>query len=99
MIEHIVLLKFSEQTTVEQRESVVQGLRGLKQVIPGIIDLQCNHNISTRNQGYQIGLTIRFLDADALATYGPHPEHQKVVTLMHEVGALPALVVDFVVEE
>jgi len=99
MVEHIVLLKFSDQTTAEQRESVVQGLRGLQGVIPGILDLQCNYNISTRNQGYQIGLTVRFLDEDAVAAYGSHPEHQKVVALMHEVGVLPPLVVDFFVEE
>ena len=32
-----------------------------------------------RAKGYTHGLVVRFTDQSALETYGPHPEHQRVL--------------------
>ena len=98
MVEHMVMIKFGEQTTKEQKDEVVSRARNLQNLIPGIIDLKVGHNFSTRSQGYDIGLTVRFERRDQLEAYGPHPEHQKLVAYMNEVGAHPPLVVDFETE-
>jgi hypothetical protein len=79
MIEHIVLFKWKPNTSPEAIEAVLTGLKGLKEQIPGIVDLSCGTNFSTRSQGFETGLVVRFTDRAALEAYGPHPAHQHVV--------------------
>lgn len=80
MIEHVVLFKWKTDSTPDSIASVVAGLRGLKDRVPGIVDLTCGENFSDRGQGYRTALVVRFVDRAALDAYGPHPAHQDVVT-------------------
>ncbi len=67
-------------------DSVLAGLRGLRQKVPGILDLSCGWNFSPgRDHGFHLGVRVRFTDRDALAAYGPHPEHQAVLARLREV--------------
>jgi len=79
MIEHIVLFRWTEAASEEAKETVLTELRKLKGKIPGIVDLSCGTNFCDRAKGYTHGLVVRFTDRAALETYGPHPEHQRVV--------------------
>jgi hypothetical protein len=79
MIEHIVLFKWKEDAPEEAIRAAMDGLKALRDKIPGIIDLTCGVNFTDRNQGFGTGLVVRFVDRAALETYGPHPEHQYVV--------------------
>jgi hypothetical protein len=79
MIEHIVLFRWAEGTSREAMDNAVTELRKLKDKIPGIVDLSCGANFSDRAKGYTHGLVVRFKDRAALESYGPHPEHQRVV--------------------
>nr|WP_263326373.1 Dabb family protein [Neobacillus sp. Marseille-Q6967] len=95
MVEHIVLIKFSQETTLEQKEELIRRTLALKEVIPGIIDIQQGFNFSKRSQGYEIGLTVRFEDRKSLENYGPHPAHQKIVSYLKEIGMQDTIIVDF----
>lgn len=95
MIEHIVLIKFSPETTVEQKEELIRKTLLLKEVIPGIIDIQQGLNFLSRNKGFDVGLTVRFKDRASLENYGPHPAHQKVVSYLKEIGVEDSIFVDF----
>jgi hypothetical protein len=79
MIEHLVLFQWQPEASEEQIGAVLEALRGLKDKIPGIVDLSCGENFSERSQGFQHGLVVRLSDRSALEGYFPHPEHQKVV--------------------
>lgn len=79
MVEHIVLFKWKAEATPEQIEAAVEGLRGLKTLVPNIIDLTVGANFTDRGQGFTHGLVVRFPDKTALEVYGPHPAHQHVV--------------------
>ena len=79
MIEHIVLFRWTEGASQEAINNVMIELRQLKNKIPGIVDLSCGTNFCDRAKGYTHGLVVRFKDRAALDTYGPHPEHQRVV--------------------
>lgn len=94
MIEHMVICKFGPQTTDEQLAECVRRTETLKG-ISGVVDLVAGLDISNRNQGYQLGLTVRFTDKSALDNYGPHPTHQAFVAFMAEIGREDILVVDF----
>ncbi len=95
MVEHIVILKFNEQTTLEQQTEAIQRLKSLKQEIPGIVDIQAGFNFSERSQGFEVGLTVRFEDRQALEVYGPHEKHQEAVSFLKEIGLSDIIVVDF----
>ena len=79
MVEHILLMRWTEEASQEAIDSAVAELRGLKGKIAGIVDLTCGANFSDRAQGYTHGLVMRFTDRAALEAYFPHPEHQRIV--------------------
>jgi len=79
MIEHVVLFRWKPGTPPDQIARAIQGLRGLRDKVPGILDLTCGENFSPRSQGFQCGLVVRFESREALEQYGPHPAHQDVV--------------------
>ena len=79
MIEHIVLFRWKPEATPAQVRQVVEGLRALRENIPGILDLTCGENFSSRARGFKHGLVVRLADRAALEAYGPHPAHQHVV--------------------
>lgn len=95
MVEHIVIFKFNKQTTTEQKNEAITRLKSLNQEIPGIVDIQAGLNFSDRSQGFEIGLTVRFEDKQALEVYGPHEKHQAVVSYLREIGLSDLVVVDF----
>ncbi|WP_347552201.1 Dabb family protein [Pseudalkalibacillus hwajinpoensis] len=95
MIEHIVLFKFSDRTTKEQKEEGMRRLIKVKETIPGIVDIQAGINFSERSEGFESGLTVRFESKEALEAYGPHPAHQEVVAYLKEVGMRDTLALDF----
>lgn len=95
MIEHIVLFKWKENASPEAIENVMTELRALKAKIPGIVELSCGANFSERAKGYTHGLLVRFKDRAALGTYGPHPEHQRVVQKLIVPISADILALDF----
>ncbi len=95
MLEHIVLLKFSTETTLTQIDELIFKTKKLKDWIPGIVDIQQGHNFSDRNQGYQVGLTVRFENRHSLEQYGPHSKHQEVLSYAKEIGLVDSIIVDF----
>ena len=95
MVEHIVIFKFNEKTSVEQQSEAIRKLKKLKNEISGIVDIQAGLNFSDRSQGFQLGLTVRFEDRQALEAYGPHEKHQEAVSFLREIGLVDIIVVDF----
>ncbi|WP_018923482.1 Dabb family protein [Salsuginibacillus kocurii] len=95
MIEHVVILKFKEETTEAQRDEAAKKLQSLENEIPGIIDLKAGRNFSERGQGFDVGLTVRFEDKAALEAYGPHPKHKEVTSYLKEIGMVDIIVMDF----
>jgi hypothetical protein len=95
MVEHIVLIKFSPETTLDQKVELIKRTLALKYIIPGIMDIQQGLNFSNRSQGYEIGLTVRFTDRTSLENYGPHPAHKKIVNYLKEIGLEDSIIVDF----
>ncbi|WHY69072.1 Dabb family protein [Neobacillus sp. SuZ13] len=95
MVEHIVLIKLLPKATEEQKEELIHRTLQLKDMIPGILDIQQGVNFSDRNKGYEIGLTVRFKDRTSLENYGPHPAHQEIFTFLKEIGLDDVIIVDF----
>ena len=95
LVEHIVIIKLSEGVKKEEKEELIRRTYDLKEKIPGIIDLQQGINFSTRSQGFEIGLTVRFESREALENYGPHPQHQEIVSYLQKIGLEDIIIIDF----
>ncbi|WP_209121338.1 Dabb family protein [Alkalihalobacillus sp. BA299] len=95
MIQRTVLVKFSEATTEEQLQEVVTRFKALKNHLKGIVELQAGRNILERNKEFQIVLTVRFEDQEALDAYVADPDHQALARYIKEVGKIDSIGVDF----
>jgi hypothetical protein len=79
MVEHVVLFQSTDEATQEQKDAMIAGVKKLKDQIPGIVDLTVGYNFCERNQGYDIGVVVRFENRAALEAYLPHPAHRSCV--------------------
>jgi hypothetical protein len=95
MVEHIVLFQTTEDATAEQRDRMIAELKKLRGAIPGIVDLSVGYNFSERNQGFEIGLVVRFADRAALEAYLPHPAHRACVAEFIHPIRKNTIVVDY----
>ena len=95
MVEHILLMRWTEQASQEAIDNALSELRGLKTKIAGIVDLSCGANFSERAKSYTHGLVIRFTDRAALEAYFPHPEHQRIVQNLINPIRADTLVLDY----
>lgn len=95
MVEHIVFFKRRAGATPELEQQLVAALQGLKDKVPGILELSCGTNITPeRGKGFTLALRVLFPDRQALAQYGPHPNHQAVLPLVQQY-AEELVVVDY----
>jgi hypothetical protein len=95
VVEHILLMRWKDQTNQEAIDRAMEALRGFKQQIAGIVELSCGPNFSERSQGYTHGLVVRFKDRAALDAYFPHPEHQRVVQNLIKPYSADTLILDY----
>ena len=85
MYEHLVSFKFKEKLSVSEERELLDALYALPSEIPGIVGLTAGSNETTETdniQGYTLGLRVTFTDREALLAYGPHPAHQRFVSML-----------------
>ena len=79
MIDHLVFIAVREDASPEDVEDLISSLRGLKDTVPGVVDLAVGENFSERSGGYTHGLFVRFESREDLQGYMKHPDHLAVV--------------------
>ena len=79
MIDHLVFLAVREDASSEDVEDLISSIRGLKDTVPGVVDLSAGENFSERSGGYTHGLFVRFESREDLQGYMKHPDHLAVV--------------------
>ncbi len=95
MVEHILLLRWTEQASQEAIDAALAELRNLKDKIPGILDFSCGTNFSPRAKGFTHGVVMRLSDRAAMEAFYPHPEHQRVVQEFINPIRADTLVLDY----
>lgn len=79
MIDHLVLFTVSDDASSENVDDLISSVKGLKDNVPGVVDLSVGEDFSGRSGGYTHGLFARFEDRDGLKGYLEHPDHLSVV--------------------
>lgn len=93
MITHTVLLKPKDNVSPEAIAIALQHVRELQQAIPGILEVQAGPNLNnSNNHGYTHGFEMRFVDAESLKAYAPHPAHKLV---SDELVSISESIIDF----
>jgi hypothetical protein len=93
MIDHLVFLAAKDDASPEDIEDLMSSMRGLKDTVPGVVDLSIGENFSPRSGGYTHGLFVRFETADDLQGYLEHPDHQAIVEKLDRLTS--RIVVDY----
>ena len=98
MIRHLVLLKFSEETTTARRAELAAAFAALATQIPQVRSLEWGLNASPEqlDKGFTHCFLVTFDDEAARDAYLPHPAHQAFVRELKPWLA-DALVVDYAV--
>ena len=79
MIDHLVFIAVNEDASPEDVEDLISSIRGLRDTVPGVVDLTVGENFSERSGGYTHGLFVRFESREDLQRYMEHPDHLAVV--------------------
>lgn len=79
---HVVLVWLKEPGNAEHRQQIIQGTQRLRQ-IPGVLDLHVGEVISSDRpvveDSYDVGIYLRFANAEDLQAYLTHPMHVNTV--------------------
>ena len=81
MVKHVIIWTLKDELSAEEKASVKQGIKegleGLKDKVPGIVDIRANINgLASSNADLMLDST--FENEDALKGYAVHPEHVAV---------------------
>ncbi len=88
MLTHIVLITAAPDTTDEQVEAIVTGLRALPAQIYAIGSYEVGRDLGLADGNATVAIQATFASPDDLQTYVDHPAHQQVVTeLIRPVAA------------
>ena len=81
MVKHVILWKLKDEYSGEQikeiKADIKAGLEGLKDVVPGIVEIKVNID-PLESSNCDLMLDSTFTDADALKGYAVHPAHVDV---------------------
>ncbi|MGD1904139.1 MAG: Dabb family protein [Geitlerinemataceae cyanobacterium] len=79
-IHHIVLIDLHDETTDEEVRALIDDGEATIAAIPGVevvdMGLQALGDRAVHINDYDLAVYIQFASLDALAAYGPHPDHQ-----------------------
>ena len=81
MVKHVIIWtlkeEYSEQEKADIKRGIKEGLEGLKDKVPGIVEIKVyTEGLASSNTDLMLDTT--FTDEDALKGYAVHPEHVAV---------------------
>ena len=94
MVDHLVFFAVREEASKGEVDDLLSSIRGLRDDVPGTIDLSVGEDFSGRSGGYTHSLLARFTDRDGLREYMEHPAHLAVVEKL-DATTTGRIVVDY----
>ncbi len=79
MIRHVVLFRFTPESTTESRQDMLAALRALPERLPEIHSYQAELDLSLRDGSWDATVVADFDDVDGWRTYVQDPEHQRII--------------------
>lgn len=85
MIRHIVLFRFNSSTSVKDKAALIDALKGLKDKIELVRELEVGEDVGGKHNSYDIALNSVFETFDDVEEYAVHPDHVEVVTMVRSL--------------
>ena len=82
MIRHIVLFRFNSSASPQDRAALIDALKGLKEKIDFVKELEVGKDVGAKPNSYDIALNSVFETLDDVEKYAVHPDHVKVVNMV-----------------
>jgi len=79
MIRHVVLMRFTPESTVEQQQAMLAALRTLPDHLPEIRSYHAQPGLGLRDGSWDAVVVADFDDAAGWRTYIEDPEHQRII--------------------
>jgi len=76
---HMVMVRFADDATDEQKEAMRAGMRRLPELIPEIRDYRFGDDLGLRDDNFDFGIAADFDNKADYLVYRDHPDHQKVI--------------------
>ena len=93
MFRHVVMMKWTDESTPEARRAAIAAVRGLPAVVPSIRKLSCGADAGVAEGNYDFVAVVDFDDRAGYQTYASHPDHVEVITeLLRPIAAQRAAV-------
>lgn len=94
MIRHVVMFKFKDETSDDDRQQFVNSLHQLTNDIDVIKQLEVGENVTDSPRACDVVLIVDLEGENALRVYGDHPDHQPVKQRAGEICSA-SYVVDY----
>ena len=75
MLTHLVIWKYKQEASDEERREHVALLRALARVVPEVQSLSVGTDVLRLPRSYDTGLVATFRDRAGLEAYTVHPDH------------------------
>jgi len=84
MVRHIGMFQFHPEVTPDQIDECFSELKGMIGIIPGLLDMEHGPYESAEglNDGFTHGFIMTFATARHRDEYLPHPEHERVKSIV-----------------
>lgn len=79
MIRHVVMFRWSESATEEQKQAALEQLDALRERVPGIRRLSFGTDLRVQSGNFDLALIAEFDDVAGYERYRDHEAHQTVV--------------------
>lgn len=79
MIRHIVLFKFKNGVTAEEKEGLARELRNLGRTIDRLRSIEVAMDAAGKHNSYDMALNALFDNMEDVSAYAVHPAHVKAV--------------------
>jgi len=85
MLKHVILFKLKPENKEVNAKKLVEKLKGLKEKIGQVREMEAGINISSSPNAYDVGMYSEFSNNDDLQAYRVRPEHEEVLDFIKEV--------------
>jgi hypothetical protein len=79
MIRHVVVFRWTDEATRDQKERVATELSRLPAIVPTVRAYRIGHDLGLNEGNFDFAVAADFDDADGYLAYRDNPEHQAII--------------------
>lgn len=78
-IRHIGMLTLRRETTAPEADAILDGLHGLKDLVPGVVSVAAQRDLGLKDGNADIHFDVAFASEEDWQAYQRHPAHVALI--------------------